>query len=166
MQWLNVQSLKVGRTHQVWKAIPHDVRTVKRAYPKLRLLTGTYILQENRARFNQCTVRDCCLLCGAGAQTRTHFIAGCSRLEHIRVKFIEQLITILSRKKPLNVISEVLLDQDKLVDVILDCSVTVVRGLLQLDESMVLDIENLSRNLCHSLYQKRSEILGVRLRKN
>ena len=66
LQWLNVQSLKEGQTHQVWKAIPHDVRTVKRAYPKLRLLTGTYILQENRARFNQYTVRDCCLLCGAG----------------------------------------------------------------------------------------------------
>ena len=99
LQWLNVQSLKVGQTHQVWKAIIHDVRTVKRAYPKLRLLTGTYILQENRARFNQYTVRDCCLLCGAGAETRTHFIAGCSRLESIRVNYIEQLITILSRKK-------------------------------------------------------------------
>ena len=30
-----------------------------------------------------------------------------------------------------------------LVELILDCSFTVVRGLLQLDESMVLDIENL-----------------------
>ena len=29
---------------------------------------------------------------------------------------------------------------------ILDCSFTVLRGLLQLDESMKLDIENLSRN--------------------
>ena len=106
------------------------------------------------------------MLCGAGAETRTHFIAGCSRLEPIRVKYIEQLITILSRKNPLNVISEVLLDQYKLVELILDCSFAVVRGLLQLDESMVLDIENLSRNLCYSLHQKRSEILGLRLRKN
>ena len=157
LQWLNVQLLKVGQTYQVWKAIPHDVRTVKRAYPNLCLLTGTYILQENRARFNQYTVRDCCLLCRAGAETHTNFIAGCSRLEPIRVKFIEQLITILSRKNPLNVISEVLLDQDKLVVLILDCSFTVVRGLLQLDENMVLDIENLSRNLCYSLHQKRSK---------
>ena len=109
LQWLNVQSLKVGQTHQVWKSISHDVRTVKRAYPKLRLLTGTYILQENRARFNQYTFRDGCLLCGAGAETRTHFIAGCSRLEPIRVNFKEQLTTILSRKNPLSVISEVLL---------------------------------------------------------
>ena len=93
LQWLNAQSLKVGQPHQVWKSIPHDVRIVKRAYRKLCLLTGTYILQENRARFNQYSVRDCCLLCGAGAETRTYFIAGCSRLEPIRVIFKEQFTT-------------------------------------------------------------------------
>ena len=76
--------------------IPHDVRTVKRAYQKLCLLynTGTYILQENRAIFNQYTVRDCCLSCDAGAEIHTHYIAGCSRLEHIRVNFKKQLNTI------------------------------------------------------------------------
>ena len=100
LQWLNVQSLRVGQQHQVWKSIPHDVRIVIRAYPKLCLLTGTYILQENRARFNQYSVNDCYLLCGAGAKARTHFIAGCSRLEPIRVIFKEQLTTILSRKNP------------------------------------------------------------------
>ena len=67
---LNVQSLKVGQKNQVWKSIPHsDVRAVKRACPKLRLLTGTYILQENRAKFNQYAVRDCCLLCDAGSES-------------------------------------------------------------------------------------------------
>ena len=95
LQWLNVQSLKVGQPHHVWKSIPLDVTIVKRAYPKLCLLTGTYILQENRARFKQYSVRDCYLLCGAEAKTRTHFIAGCSRLEPIRVTFKEQLTTIL-----------------------------------------------------------------------
>ena len=106
LQWLNAQFLKVGQPHQVWKSIPHDVRIVKRAYRKLCLLTGTFILQENRARFKLYSVRDCCLLC-----TRTHFIAGCSRLEPIRVIFKEQFTTILSRKK-------VLLDKEKLDDLI------------------------------------------------
>ena len=42
LQWLNMQSIRgVGQVHQVWKFIPHDVRTIKRAYPKLGLLTGT-----------------------------------------------------------------------------------------------------------------------------
>ena len=90
LQWLNMQSMRVGQVHQVWKFIPHDVRTIKRAYPKLRLLTGTYILQENRARFGGCSIRECCLLFGEGAETRVHFIAGCSRLEAVRVNFKAQ----------------------------------------------------------------------------
>ena len=45
LQWLIMQSIRVGQVHQVWKFIRHDVRTIKRAYPKLRIITGTYILQ-------------------------------------------------------------------------------------------------------------------------
>ena len=103
LQWLNMQSMRVGQVHQVWKFIPNDVRTIKRAYPKLRLLTGKYILQENRARFGGCSLRECCLLCGEGNVTGTHFIAGWSRLEAVRVNFKDQLTAIFSCKNPLNV---------------------------------------------------------------
>ena len=34
LQWLNMQSMRVGQVHQVWKFIPNDVRTIKRAYHK------------------------------------------------------------------------------------------------------------------------------------
>ena len=44
----------------------------KEPCPKLRLLTGTYILQENRAKINQYAIS--CLLCGAGAETHTHLL--------------------------------------------------------------------------------------------
>ena len=165
LQWLNMQSMRVGQVHQVWKFIPHDVRTIKRAYPKLRLLTGTYILQENRARFGGCSIRECCLLCGEGAETRVHFIAGCSRLMAVRVNFKAQLISILSRKNPLNVVNEVLSNPNRLVELILDCSVTVNRQTLKLDEDVIREVEQLSRNMCYSLHQKRCEILGLILRK-
>ena len=74
MKYVTVQSLKVVQVHQAWQSIPHDVRTVRRAHPKLHLLTGSYyILQENRAKFNQYAISASCLLCGARAETR--FIA-------------------------------------------------------------------------------------------
>ena len=84
-----VQSLKVGQIHQVWQSIPHDVRTVKRAYPKFRLLTDIYFLQENRAKFNQYAVSTSRFLCGAGAETPIYFIAKCLRLGCIRDSFME-----------------------------------------------------------------------------
>ena len=79
------------------RLLPNDVRTVKRAYPKLRLLTGTYILHRkqilqkvdpplamNRAKFNQYTIDDTCTLCRANAETRVHFLVECSRFSNLR----------------------------------------------------------------------------------
>ena len=48
-----------------------------------------------------------------------------------------------------------------LVELMLDYSVTVNRQTLKLDDDMVRDIERLSRNMCSSLNQKRSEILSL-----
>ena len=47
----------------------------------------------------------------------------------------------------------------RLTHIGLDCSVTVNRQTLKLDEDMVREVEQLSRNMCYSLHQKR-EILG------
>ena len=43
------------------------------------------------------------------------------------MNFKAQLIAILSRKNPLNVVNEVLSNPNRLVELILDCSVTVKR---------------------------------------
>ena len=102
---------------------------------------------------------------GEGAETRAHFIAGCSRLEAVRMIFKAQLNTILSRKNPLNVVNEVLSNPNRLVELILDRSVTVNRQTLKLDEDVTRKVEQLSRNMCYSLHQKHCEILGLILRK-
>ena len=94
-----------------------------------------------------------------------HFIAGCYMLEAVRVNFKDQSIAILSWKNPLNVINEVLSNPKRLIELILDCSVTVNRQTPKLDEDMVREVEQLSRNMCYSLHQKHCEILGLILRK-
>ena len=81
------------------------------------------------------------------------------------MNFKAQLITILSRKNPLNVVNEVLSNPNRLVELILDCSVTVNRQTLKLDEDVIREVEQLSRNMCYSLHQKRCEVLGLILRK-
>ena len=53
----------------------------KRAQLKCKLPTGTYILHDNRAAFNQYTVDPICKLCLAAPETRQHFIAECSANE-------------------------------------------------------------------------------------
>ena len=50
-------------------------------------------------------------------------------------------------------------DPEKLTQIILDCSVYGVRGVLKLGKETAMNIERLSRNLCYALHKRRSELL-------
>ena len=63
LKYINPNSLKVGQTHHVWSTVSNCLTDSKRAQLKCKLLTGTYILQGNRAAFNQYTVNPTCKLC-------------------------------------------------------------------------------------------------------
>ena len=101
---------------------------------------------------------DCCLLCGAGAETRVHFAAECPRLDVIRNGFREELRVILNHNNPEGLVNGYLGVSEKFVELILDCSSESVRGQLCIDNSMWHSTECLSRNLCYSLHQKCCEL--------
>ena len=67
LKYLNIEALQVGKTHHPLSSLPNAARDVRKAGTKLRLLTGTYVLQENRAKFNQHVVDDTCTLSLANA---------------------------------------------------------------------------------------------------
>ena len=61
----------------------------------LKIVTGTYILQSNRASFNQNEIDPICLLCKTGAETLTHFLLHCATLEGIREPILKDIKYIL-----------------------------------------------------------------------
>ena len=67
------QSLKYVNPHRS-ESMEKSTRLV---FSKI-LLTGTYILQGNRAAFNQYEVDPTCKLCSTAPETRQHFIAKCT----------------------------------------------------------------------------------------
>ena len=69
LRFLNVKALSVGKIHHSWLSVTNDTKAVKWAYPKSRLLSGTYILQENRARFIQYVVNNAVLSLARGLRT-------------------------------------------------------------------------------------------------
>ena len=75
-------------------------------------------------------------------------------LKAVTVNFKDQLTAILSCKNPLNVVNKVLSNPNRLVELISDCSVTVIRQTLKLDKDMVSDVEQLSRKMCYSRHHK------------
>ena len=62
LKYINKDSLKVGKCHHVWSTVRNSIYDSRRAKLKCRLLTGTYILQGNRAAFNQYQVNPTCRL--------------------------------------------------------------------------------------------------------
>ena len=61
------------------------VPDVPRVYTKLKLATGSYILQVNRVRFNQNEIDEAtCHLCHQANETLDNFILDCTVLEPAR----------------------------------------------------------------------------------
>ena len=83
LRYLNSNLYKPGVKSLVIKD-PSGVGDVPRIHTKTRLLTGTYVLQINRASFNQNQVNPTCLLCKKEDETVEHFLLHCESLEHIR----------------------------------------------------------------------------------
>ena len=48
LKYVNVDSLKVDRTHHIWSTVRNSIYDSRRAQLKSKSLTGTYILQGNR----------------------------------------------------------------------------------------------------------------------
>ena len=163
LQYLNVEALEVGKIHPSWGSLPNDTTAVKRSIPKLRLLTGSYILQENRARFNQYSIDATCTLCGVGCESRMHFIVECSRLQPVRHKHILNLKSTLMSENSSVSVDLYTNNSEKLTQIILDCSKYGAGGLLKLSKDSITKIEHISRNLCYDLHKTRNELLGLKL---
>ena len=81
------------------------------------------------------------------------------------MSYKEQLSVILCQKYPIVTVDLIFSDSNKFVELVLDCSAAISDRLIYTVDAMVFEIERLSRNLCYSLHQRRSEILGLQLRK-
>jgi hypothetical protein len=74
---LGTTSLEMGETHIVWDSINNSVRDVRKAITKARMLTGTYMLQTLKSKFNQSEVDPTCPICRLETETMTHVITSC-----------------------------------------------------------------------------------------
>ena len=62
---------------------------------KNKVLTGTYILQTNRAKFNQNEVNPVCQLCKEDDETLQHFLLDCKTLEEARQPILIDFVRVL-----------------------------------------------------------------------
>ena len=86
-KYLHTEDYSYGQRHPVIQTIG-NAREIPRISTKLKLVTGTYILQSNRAAFNQNAIDPTCLLCKNGEETIKHFLLSCTALSSAREPII------------------------------------------------------------------------------
>ncbi|MCG7875776.1 MAG: reverse transcriptase domain-containing protein [Candidatus Thiodiazotropha endolucinida] len=84
----------VGKCHPAVKPYSYSDRDIYRIPVKNKILTGTYILQSNRAKFNQNEVNPTCQLCRMDNETIQHFLLNCKELDTVRKPILNDFLNI------------------------------------------------------------------------
>ena len=85
----------VGKCHPAVKPYNLSIRDVNRIAVKSKILTGTYMLQTNRVKFNQNEVDPSCQLYKQDKETY-HFLITCTTLEECRKTIMTDIHNIIS----------------------------------------------------------------------
>lgn len=156
LNFLNIRPSKPGRVHPLLKINCKSTRDINRIPTKLRLLTGTYILQCNRSKFKNSNIDSTCLLCNNDAETPEHFILLCDNTAEVRDPVIKEISRII--KSDFNIIFKDLSNQEKL-QVILDC--TVLNSKYK-DHNKLAKLEFQNRRLLHNLHIYRYKAISIK----
>ena len=153
LRFLNVNNLKSGMRHPLITSMG-NIREVPCIRTKLKLVTSTYILQVNRASFNQNQVNPMCLLCHQGDETVEHFLLKCPALTGIRNPIMDSIIFISDGAYPLTSNSH------SSLQLILDCSF-LTNNMNNPKSEQLQNLETHSRRLCHALHCERYKLLAL-----
>ena len=121
---------------------------ISRIPVKLKLVTGTYVLQTKDIKYYRNETDPTCLLCGAAEENVLHFILQCEKLQSERVWQNE----FLNNENFMD-LSEV--DQ---LQLLMDNTIKVKPT--KKNSASVARLEGLSRRLMFKLHIKRTKLLG------
>jgi hypothetical protein len=148
-RYLSCVNLEKGKWHPILKINCSSKGDLHRLPTKLKLLTGSYILQSNRIKMSKNEANILCLLCSKDKENIEHFILDCERLEEVRKPILQEIGEILNDKET----SWKCLPQDTKIQLLLD--ITSVISKLNLDPASIANIEYCSRRLMFQLHMLR-----------
>ena len=160
---MNFNGCSVNKPHHVWSSTAPHPRDIRRATIKAKLITGTYILQNSRAKWDkQGKTSSLCPLCKIGSENIEHFVIKCSALNNTRYPYLQNIVQFLSDH---NINTDFIHQTNLLVQLILDAShVTLKAYLLPLCDIMeqMNKLETITRSLCFALHFRRAQLLNYR----
>ena len=154
---MNCASIVPGKCHPLLLNLSVGAHEASRIPVWLRIATGTYILQSNRAVYNQFECDATCKLCEYAEETLTHFLLDCKAMHECRQPIMTDIESACESLCEELGISTLGIELDKLI---IDCSSVLVENpdikLIQLQS-----IQFHSARLCFALHCLRFKKLGL-----
>ena len=154
---MNCASIVPEKCHPLLLNLSDGAHEASRIPVRLRIATGTYILQSNRAVYNQFECDATCKLCEHAEETLTHFLLECKALHECRQPIMTDIESACESLCEELGISTLGIELDKLI---IDCSSVLVENpdikLIQLQS-----IQFHSARLCFALHCLRFKKLGL-----
>ncbi|KAK3104737.1 hypothetical protein FSP39_008965 [Pinctada imbricata] len=153
---LDTIGLKPGKPHTVWENVKNNPFEAHKAMVKVKLMTGTYRFQCDRAKFSGGRISDTCKLCKKESEDMHHFLFQCEVLDTKRKPYIQKLKSILSETHEEQVIEGIIQDNEKMVQLTVDCTHPAVSRITHKNRGK---IEQTARGMIYALHRERSAIL-------
>jgi hypothetical protein len=148
--------LTFGNVHPLAKSTTYNIRDIARIHIRLKIVTGNYILQSDKAAFSKKSTSPTCLLCKKSEETTTHFLIVCEKLEETRTPILSKIIQEVS-----SVFAELkLCEKIDLLQIIINPFAYVAGDEdTNLTDSISNSLEPICRQLLYSLHNKRYALL-------
>jgi hypothetical protein len=130
---------------------------ISRIPVKLRLVTGTYVLQTKRIKYYRNITDPTCLLCGAAEENVLHFILQCENLQSKRVALLSEINAIWQNEFQNDENFTDLSEVDQLQMLLMDNTIKVKPT--KKNSASAARLEGLSRRLMFKLHIKRTKLL-------
>jgi hypothetical protein len=157
LTYLKLQENPTNQPHNIWQSIKNRPHEVRRAEIKGRLVTGTYILQGDRAKFNNNPVSAICPLCNLENESLYHFAVKCPQLQEVRQPFMDKLEGMINGHQ-VNGYQNII-DRNLMLQLLLDCTHDDISMAIKPNKELYRNIERCSQKLLYSIHQKRLTIL-------
>jgi hypothetical protein len=156
VQFLNSKIIYKGNVHPILKHKYFSALNIDRIPIKLRIVTGTYVLQTKRIKFYRDESDPTCLLCGSAEETIQHFILDCQKLESERTKILYMEISVTWQNIQNCEMSFTELDSISQLQILLDNS---NYNKVKIDPTNATRIELLAIRLLFRLHIRRTKLL-------
>ena len=154
LKYLNTNVTKLGKVHRLLRVKCQSAGDVQRIPTKLRLMTGTYILQPMRHRIFREGPETACAACGESEETATHLLLECEAWHISRQSALNQIRQLWDKQ------SQIKWDDiDSITRTKILIDITVFKNDHQLSDDNIDSIEYHIRRLIFNVHQARNKVI-------